>query len=585
MKQGFSLLIALFSASLISAQCPTCTPDESCASPDGLPALCPEIIPSAIAGEYFEEVLTFYLPPSIEDPDTGIPAELLEVTVTGLTGLPFGLDYTLDQEDATYNPQEGDTYGCATICGTPIVPGVFSATVFVEVVVSVLGFEVESTESFERVFEVLPGSGSNASFTYSNLAGCGETEIQFEALIDGAPQPTTWDWDFGNGETSDEAIPPLQLFDEPGSYEVTLETQVQVLQLDEVNITALADNWSGDIDEISSALFNPDPYFVVADGSGSNIYTSSEVSDQITASWSNIDLQLPNPPYTITFWDSDAISADDELGSATLVMEDGLQNLVAGGGGTTAIADLSLVVQTQLNDTVLVDVFPLPDPMFTLGSEGESMAFEDPEITGFIWTLNGDTIADALDSVLVFQEGQWGVYQAYLTNIYGCQINSDPYVLCPEFELVFNEDEGTITAPGGFLSYTWSYNGLLIDGATGNSIDNLGSGNYSVEITTDYGCTSDSEVLSLTVGIASLGDRALTIYPNPADNDLNLVLAEGYGLNEWMILSTTGRVIMRGDIEGQTAGMKVNLDPLSPGTYVIQLQGDHGSVQKRFVKR
>lgn len=585
MTRRFTLALALFSATLLSAQCPTCTPDESCASPDGLPAVCPEIIPSAIAGEPFEEVLTFFLPASVEDPDTGIPADLIEVTVTGLTGLPFGLDYALDQADATYSPQSGENYGCATICGTPIVPGVFTATVFVDVTVSVLGFDVETSESFERIIEVLPGSGSNASFTFSNLTGCGSTEVQFEALVDGAPQPTTWNWDFGNGETSDQEIPELQTYDTPGSYEVTLETQVLVHQLNEVNITALADNWAGDIDELSAALFNPDPYFVVADGSGSNVYTSSEVSDQITASWSGIGLQLPNPPYTITFWDSDTFTDDDQLGSAPLLLEDGLQNLTAGGGGTTAIASIGLEIQTQLNDTVFVEVFPLPSPDYILGDDGESMAFNDPEITGFIWTLNGDTLTGAADSVLVFQEGQWGVYQAFLTNIYGCEINSNSYVFCPEFDIVFNEADGTLQAPDGFLTYEWSYNGLPLDEANGNVIANLGSGNYSVEITTEYGCTSDSEVLTITVGVDDFNRPSLTVYPNPTDGPLNLVVPPGYRWEKWQVYRLDGQIMLEGLVNGWSGPFKIDTSVLSAGSYLVSLSGVDGQSYVRFVKR
>ncbi|MBL7943154.1 MAG: hypothetical protein JNM00_10330, partial [Flavobacteriales bacterium] len=265
----FAVLMLAFNT-VSFAQCPTCTPDETCVSADGLPTVCPLELPPATAGEYYENYLTFYLPAEINDPENGIEATLLSVTISSVTGLPFGMDFTVNDDDATYYPTEGENYGCSTICGTPIIPGTYSINISVHVVAEAFGFEVEQDQSFFYTFIVLPGSGGNTSFTFSNPAGCGTFDVTFEALIN-LPSVTEYFWDFGNGQTSTEQFPAPVTFSGDGEYTVTLTTTVLDYTLQSVNISALDDYWDGDIDDI----FSPpaDVFFVITDGDGTQVYS------------------------------------------------------------------------------------------------------------------------------------------------------------------------------------------------------------------------------------------------------------------------------------------------------------------------
>lgn len=62
--------------------------------------------------------------------------------------------------------------------------------------------------------------GSEPFFFADNYVGCGSTDVQF--LDDSWPRPTSWAWDFGDGNTSDEQS-PMHTYAESGDYSVTLE--------------------------------------------------------------------------------------------------------------------------------------------------------------------------------------------------------------------------------------------------------------------------------------------------------------------------------------------------------------------------
>ena len=77
--------------------------------------LCPEQLPNGIQGEPYESSATFNLPPSVTDPGSGLEATLLTVTISSVTGLPFGLEFSPNNPNGVYQPQDGEYYGCAVV--------------------------------------------------------------------------------------------------------------------------------------------------------------------------------------------------------------------------------------------------------------------------------------------------------------------------------------------------------------------------------------------------------------------------------------------------------------------------------------
>lgn len=578
MKQLLLAILVLLPL-LFSAQCPDCTPDETCVSEEPFPTICPLILPDATAGSYYETNMTFYLPGTIVDPDSQLEATLLEVVITSVVGVPFGLEYEANSENNTYYPSEGDNYGCATICGTPLIAGTYEITISVTVLVSALGFEQVVNESFSLPLNVLPGEGGNVSFTYDNLFGCGEVSSNFEALIDGSPSITSYNWDFGNGNIGNVANPPTQTYTEEGEYTVTLETVIEDYVLQGVSISSLASGWAGDVEELTEALFNPDPYFIIIDGDGSTVYTSEAITDSETGSWNSIGLALTNPPYSIEVYDQDNGglfgSSDDFLGSSAVDLIDGSFNFSDGDTGGTITENLEIT--TVLNNEETVTVFPIPSPSFTYLEEVGVLDYDDPLLSSFLWTLNNDTIQQgAQDSLELIGPG---LYQCVVTNIYGCEATSDPFILCPELTLLYNPVNETLTTESGFDSYTWYFNGLEIEGEEGATIAATELGNYAVTITTSYGCTVESDVFILAVGVEETPENELNFWPNPATNFINLDLPQG----TWKltVFDQSGRIVQQLTCSG---GLQtVSTQNLAPGIYAFYADNQHARLHNTLV--
>jgi hypothetical protein len=572
MKHTYLLLASFFliNTATLFAQCPTCTPDLECISPDGLPTICPLELPAATAGEYYEDYLTFYLPANVTDPESGIEATLQEIQITSVTGMPFGMEFTMNDPDNTYYPGEGENHGCATICGTPILEGVYDIIITVNVLAVAFGFEIEQNQQFIFNFVVNPGDVGNASFEMSGgPAACGQLTVDCEGVIDGSPSITTYSWNFGNGETSDAQDPGPVTYTQAGDYVISLTTTISDFVLSAISVSALSDNWSGDLDDFFS---DSDTFFVLTDGDGNTVYSSSTIDNNNTPSWSGFSVALNNPPYTISFTDDDDITSDDGLGSATINVEEGTI-FFNSGNGTMGTGTIGLQVSSTFENEESVSVFGLPDPDFNVTDN--VLSYDDPELSVFVWSVNGNVINDQFNSSLTMISG--GQYSCTVTNIYGCSATSGLYLYCPEITPLYNEVDQIVYVEDIYSSYQWSYNGLPVDGAEGPSIDASEPGNYSVEVTTSYGCTTESSVLTVTVGVENSETTSFKFWPNPVDDVLSFsgMNANGAILN---IYDSTGRKVISEQINSANQG-SIDTSALSSGSYTVEfLNGEKREV-------
>lgn len=558
----------------VFAQCSTCIPDETCTSTNGLPAVCPLVQPNATAGVYYEEQITFFMPTEIEDPGSGITATLISVTFTSVAGLPFGIEYTLNDDDATYYPSNGENYGCATMCGTPLLPGTYSVVITVSALANAFGFEVTQVETFESVLIVDPGQGAVSSFSYDNIAACGGLNVNYDALLEvPAPSVVEYDWDFGNGQTSSEQHPNTVFYDDLGDYETTLTTTIYDWSLDAVSISSLNDNWSGDFDDLISTA---DPYFQIFDGDGNVVYASATIDNTVNAAWSNINLMLTNPPYAMTFFDDDDFTDDDNLGSADISLTEGL-NFFDTGNGTTGVINILLNQSNAFTDSVTVSVFPLPNASLT--QNGTLLTFEDPELTSFTWYLNNTPIQDATSASYTMVAG--GEYHAVVGNQYGCTAVSATILYCPEFEISFDVPALEVYVADIYETYQWFFNGLEVDGANSSYLAVTESGNYAVEVTTSYGCTTTSEVYTVDLAVNEKIASSLKVYPNPAGNTLFIQLDTNSKQEAVAFYDLTGRVIAIVPIQFNAGTKSVDVSALAQGIYFAEVNNQ----RIRFVKR
>lgn len=371
---SFLCFVALTIGSVATsmAQCASCEPDLSCVAVD-FPVLCPEQLPNATQGEPYSATATFNLPPSVVDPGSGLEATLLTVTISQVTGLPFGLEFSPNNPDGVYQPENGEYYGCSVVCGTPLVSGSFFVDINVVVLVSAFGFQQTVNESFSLPLIVEPGNGGDgpSSFELNATQGCVPFEIQGTNLI--ADNGASYLWDFGNGQTS-TAFNPTFTYNTPGTYTVNVQTEVSELALTQVNITTLGGGWGGDVEDFFG-LGAPDPYFVLSGPQG-GIYTSDYAEGNETPTLGGFSIPLdPGTTYNIAFYDSDGVlTSDDFLGSSNFTPAEGGNITVS--NSTTAILTLTETVVASFNESTQVVVFDGLEVYQDLDGDG----FGDPDV-------------------------------------------------------------------------------------------------------------------------------------------------------------------------------------------------------------
>ena len=412
---GIGLLLASKPA---FGQCSACDADPTCSSEDGFPILCPASLPAGVTGEFYEETITFFMPAEVVDPGSGLTADLSSVSVTAITGVPLGMQVELDDDDAVYYPTSGQTLGCANICGSPLLAGSFEMVINISAVASVFGIEQVVTDSFPYQLTVEAGEGGNASFSFSPPTGCDSLVASFEASLSGsANQINAYSWDFGNGTTSSAATVDSVLFADPGNYNVMLTTTISDQVLSQISLSTTAgggwdDGWSP----------SPDPYFVVSDAGGGNVYTSGVVDNTYSNTWSGINLILSNPPYTVTFWDEDLFPEDDYLGAMTFTP--------AGPGTMDINADpsygsLTILIQTAVSttDTSQVMVNSPPAVGIEWNATGDTLVALGEDLIAYDWFWGDSLVAAGADSVFVPEENGW--YRLLGTSSAGCTGASD----------------------------------------------------------------------------------------------------------------------------------------------------------------
>ena len=205
------------------SSCPACT----ISLPASLPAdtVYLDTFPNAVRGQYYEENLSFRFPYTSTplaalQPGTPSGLSLQSFTIISITGLPAGLSAVFDRPlPAVYNETSPRTRdGCVMVCGTPLQSGTFTVNIAIRVATGIIA----PTDAVIPVtFEVEQGAASLA-FNLSPAVGCDSFWVNFENLFQPLPgQSVSYDWDFGNGETSSLEQPDSVYYRDTGTYTIS----------------------------------------------------------------------------------------------------------------------------------------------------------------------------------------------------------------------------------------------------------------------------------------------------------------------------------------------------------------------------
>ncbi len=513
------------------AQCPGCVIDQTCG--DGIspvePTLCPAALPNGTQGVYYDQDATFYMPREFTDSGSGQDVTLNSVTVTSVTGMPQGLSYTCDQPNCAYTitNDPATQRGCVKMCGVPAIPGNYNIVIQVvaNVTAPVVG-TINQPTSFTLPITIDPAPGGNCCYSYNPPSACGSADVTFNGLLNFEPlQPTTYSWDFDNGNTSTEQDPPVQSYTTPGEYYPSLTTTVYNYVLDQVNVTASGTGWCGDVEEpnwpVVGCTASPDLFFEYANNG--QTFTSTEGSDNLSESWTGLTIEMNSLLFSMTFWDSDGTSQNDNLGAMAFAVSDtGTFNF--SNSEVFGTYHIGLVEDDSFDTQDTVNVFAIPqqptltfDPMQQT-CQGDSILISGP--VGpyqYQWLNSGSFISD---SVAVWVNSTSYYSLMIIDTTYFCGVESDSelvevftYPLPPV--ITYNAGTNNLEIennPNGY-DVEWYIDGVLEQGQTGDTLPAPGTaGPFSAIFLNGGLCASQSSTeywLCLPATVQQLADDTI----------------------------------------------------------------------------
>ncbi len=593
-----SLLFILFSSNISQSQCPGCQINL----PTGLveDTIYLDAVPSGTFGMAYSEDVSFRLPKTttpVAANDSTIQGGITldEIKILYISNLPPGLQWETD-EDVYYPADETD--GCVKLCGTPLVSGTFELDIVLEVKVAFLTQE----STFKRTIEILPNTTVNDGFTMTNNSGCGELTVSFQNNVpSNGNNGYSYEWNFGNGNTSSNENPSDQTYSTPGTYPVeyqaVIDTSGYILTKIRVIESDCADIFGG----------APDIYLDIIDPNGNSTVTPSIDNTDPPVEF-NFNIPLIDGNYTLVVKDEDGGlgGTDDECDFYSFnKLSDGI---LINGSSSVELTILHPVDTIQTIDSVYL--YPLPDqPELSYEipltwCEGEIIFFNSSYSTGNQWMFNGAPINGATESF--YQALETGFYSVVYTNEFGCFAESEVVEIIlnalppsPVFNDL-NNNLGLVVSSDLPADYSlqWYYENTILPGETEPVYCMNQTGNYTLEIIDNAtGCsntyssdeTFNPEYNCGALGIEDLSEGSLKIYPNPFQENINVQ----FSLNENFdfkinVIDLLGR---RVELDSRTGfggdfSQSYYFTDWNPGVYLLEIDfGDDRIYQKIVLQK
>ncbi len=139
---------------------------------------------------------------------------------------------------------------------------------------------------------------------------------------------------------------------------------------------------------------------------------------------------------------------------------------------------------------------------------------------------------------------------------------------------------GTVEVTG--IGGTAPYNYQWTTGANTNLVVLPFNEEHTVTITDNNGCTIQTEIFNIIVGIEELFNSALRIYPNPMTTELSFGFENKNQQYTWTIKSSQGQTIFSNQ---SNQFEKIDVSQLSVGVYYLVIELGDQKITKRIVKQ
>ncbi len=145
-------------------------------------------------------------------------------------------------------------------------------------------------------------------------------------------------------------------------------------------------------------------------------------------------------------------------------------------------------------------------------------------------------------------------------------------------------DTTSLYVDDNYAEYQWFLNDTAINGANASTYTVAENGYYKLKVTDENGCevvTKVTYINNVFVGNVAHPGRQITLFPNPAQDDL--FITGGAGHMRASVFATDGRLIRDAEVHNG----KVSLKGLIPAVYIIKIRDGEDRILKttRFTKQ
>lgn len=601
-----------------NAQCSkcqgSCNVDYNCPAELGYGrgGVCDTILDTAMAGNYYTDTTTFYVPYKFTDPGTGYDVEINTYEMKSAQNLPAGLCWQTNYAPSNFlEPPKGDTLGCLQVCGTPVTPGSYKVKFSFQMDITAKNTPIGDVDrtidtSYTMQLHVLPDtSGGVSSFSYDPLftSTCGDSlSLNFEALVDGDPNPTMWQWTFSNGNTSSAKEPPMQVFDTTGEHRAALKTTIFQYTITEFVIDGVPGNYAGEFCGEGTTVEDPDLYIKIPELG----FVSSVVDNTTSTSWTftpgDLNVPMGKTKFKVEIWDEDPTwcnGNDDSLAADQIYISNysmGTPGLWSSGGASGSIT-FDTIPNTIVADTLPLNVYENPEPpALTQSSDslctGDSLelSYTDNNYLISKWYRDSTAIPGANDSVLQVKES--GNYKVRVTDSNGCTTFSDDTGVTflqtpPKDPAFYYANEELKATNAGDFDIQWYLDGSPVPGANSSTYEPPQDGAYRLELSNEQCKTiSDSFYVELTNVSSEQSNVSLNVYPTP-NNGRFTVSLQGEHLDEMTISlkDMIGHSIYQHQVQemGNRWSKDLNFADESGGIYILTIRGNEHHLKRKIV--
>jgi len=395
-----------------------------------------------------------------------------------------------------------------------------------------------------------------ADFEANQTSACGSLEVQF--TDQSQYYPTSWNWDFGDGETS-IAQNPTHTYSTAGVYTVSLT----------------ATNVEGSSIETKTG-------YITVYANPTVVLTATNVSWDATNNGS-VDLVVTGgtPPYTYQW------SSSTETGSQIAGLSVG-EYCVTVTDNNGCISSECINVGQDAEPAIPQVDFNANITLACLGYEIQFSDLSTNQPTTWLWDFGDGNTSTEENPTHIYENSGFYSVSLVVENEFGSnQLLKENYIYIsnpPSLEVetipasgeFVNDGSANIIITGGTAPYqiVWSNDEI------GTSIENLMPGDYSVMVVDAAQCVvTEPFVISWTTAISQV-ETKINIFPNPA-KDFVSVEIEGFKANKIYLTNVVGQIVS--EITPTSNICTIDTQGVKPGMYSIKIEYENGISTHKLV--